>query len=386
MSSQDAEGQVGRSGTLGPALEREVGSIEPTVGRPERTTRTGLFPFYAERGIDRIALYGHEARALSDALSALGSLYEGEVVLLPALAPAVLAEAVRATGLTPGFYPLADDLSPTEEVAEHVDDGVLAAVLTHPFGRPQETEVVSAFVDRCTDHGAGLIEDGTHAALSSRDGEALWTSGDVGLLSFPPAFRVPNGAALVPGEGIRSADLRNASVRDAFSTGDARYGVSTAVQATTGVPLVSSLSRALSPVRPSSWGSGSATAYASTDVPMSKLSRLLLDHVDPEWCIAARRANVAAWRWELADREGVSPLFDTCPRGWCPSALPVLVESDTLAERLPDAWPSLDPVVQDGDAYASDRGLAARVRLLPVGQTIDPETIGAVARTWLGDR
>ena len=390
MSSQGVDGsgeRVGPRAATGEALpERELGSIEPVADRPQRTTRTGLFPFYAERGVDRIALYGHEARALSDALSALGSFYEGDVVLLPALAPAVLAEAVRANGFTPGFYPLAEDLGPTDEVAEWFDESVLAAVLTHPFGTVQPRETVDSFADRCVDHGAGLIEDATQAALSTRDGAAVGTSGDVGLLAFPPVFRVPNGAALVPGEGIRSAALRNASVRDAFSTEDARYGVSTAMQAATTVPFVSSLSRALSSVRPSSWETGSATAYASTNASMSKLSRLLLDHVDPEWCIAARRANVVAWRRELADREGVTPLFDTDPRGWCPSVLPVLVESDALADRLPDAWPSLDPVVLDGDAYADDRGLAARVRLLPVGQTIDPGTIGAVARTWLGDR
>jgi hypothetical protein len=380
-------------GTAGPyhvgeALEsvvgRQLGSIEPTVGRPERTTRTGLLPFYAERGIDRIALYGHEARALSDALSALGSLYEGEEVLLPALAPAVLAEAVRADGLTPRFYPLADDLGPAEAAAERFDDGVLAAILTHPFGRPQTTETVGAFAERCADHGAGLIEDATRAALSTRDGHAVGTSGDVGVLAFPPLFRIPNGAALLPGEGIRSAALRNASVNDGFTTMDARYGVSAALQVTTTAPLVSSLSRTLSPARPSR-ETDSTTAYASTDVSMSKLSRLLLDHVDPDWCVAARRANVAAWPWELADREGITPLFDTYPQGCCPSALPVLVESDTLADRLPDAWPSLDPEVLERDTYASDRSLAARVRLLPVGQAIDPETIGAVARAWLDE-
>ncbi|WP_331234696.1 DegT/DnrJ/EryC1/StrS family aminotransferase [Natronorarus salvus] len=387
MSSRGVPDHVGSAAeTIEPAPNRELGSIEPEVDRPERTTRTGLFPFYAAHGVGRIALYGHEARALTDALRALESIYEGETVLLPSLTPGTLAEAVRVAGLVPRFYPLTDDLRPTEEVAEWFDETVLAAVIAHPFGRLQPDESIDSFADRCVDHGAGLIEDATRAALSTHDGDAVGLTGDVGLLAFSPFFRVPNGAALVPGAGIRSEALRNASVEHRFTSDDVRYSLSTVFRATAAAPVVSSLSRTLSPVRSHPRETERAPAYASTDVAMSKLSRMLLDHVDPEWCVGARRANATAWRWHLADVEGVSPLFDASTRGCCPSALPVIVENGRAAGRLREAWPRLVPAVLEGDAYETERALAARTRLLPVDQSIDPETVEAVGRTWFGER
>ncbi len=116
---------------------------------------------------------------------------KGAEILLPEFICRDVLGAVNATGATPRYYPVNEQLQPV-----HLEGakGAKAVLAVNYFGIPQDLAIFRNF---CQENGAVLIEDNAHGFLG-RDlsGALLGTRGDLGVTSYRKTFRVLDGAQL----------------------------------------------------------------------------------------------------------------------------------------------------------------------------------------------
>jgi dTDP-4-amino-4,6-dideoxygalactose transaminase len=106
-------------------------------------------------------------------------------VLLPAYTCPALVKVIQDVGLWP--YPI--DISPdtfafdAEQLANHLNEQVLALICVHPFGIPQaiEEQIIQAHAV-----GAVVIEDAAQAMGAGWQGQPVGVRGDFGLFSLGP--------------------------------------------------------------------------------------------------------------------------------------------------------------------------------------------------------
>jgi hypothetical protein len=122
-------------------------------------------------------------------------------VLLPDL---LCQDAVRpfaASGVDIARYPVGERLEVRPEaVAGALTAAVRAVVVPTYFGLPQPYD---ALAELCRGHGALLVDDASHGALSEDAGRPLGTLGDVGMVSVHKALGTGDGAILWRREGDR---------------------------------------------------------------------------------------------------------------------------------------------------------------------------------------
>lgn len=133
-------------------------------------------------------------QGLYQAVSALGLESEDEI-LVPAYHHGAEVEALRQAGPTLRFYPMNDDLSPSER---HLDaltgPRVRALYLTHVLGLVQDAAYWRSW---CDDHGLLLIEDAAQAFLASWHGVPVGSDADISIFCLYKTFGLPDGAAVV---------------------------------------------------------------------------------------------------------------------------------------------------------------------------------------------
>lgn len=151
--------------------------------RPARSLQARTDELRRELGVAHVFLVSSGTAALTLTLTALTSLSEGSEVVLPAYTCFSVPAAVVHAGLDP-------ILCDIDESSFDFDHGQLPSALTsrtlgviahHLFGLPSNIERTNAV---CRPRSIFVIEDAAQALGVRRNGQALGTFGDVGILSF----------------------------------------------------------------------------------------------------------------------------------------------------------------------------------------------------------
>lgn len=127
-------------------------------------------------------------------VKALG-LEPGDVILAPAYHHGSEIEALVRAGIVCRFYDIGQRLEPDEKELEALlGPRVRALHLTHFLGFPQNAAYWRAW---CDERGLLLIEDAAQAWLSSREGVAVGSHGDLSVFCLYKTFGLPDGAAVL---------------------------------------------------------------------------------------------------------------------------------------------------------------------------------------------
>lgn len=183
--------------------------------------------FAAWSGAAGAAAAGFGRAALRLAVEAALPASEGRrEVLVPDFTCAQVAEAVRAAGARPRFYPVARDLRvPVESFRRRLGTGAAAAVLPHYFGEvlPGIEELAAA----CRAAAVPAIEDCALALGAARDRRRAGSFGDLAVFSFTKSGWCYGGGMVTAKEPLlaaRLADLARQRLRPADGLAF-RYGL-----------------------------------------------------------------------------------------------------------------------------------------------------------------
>ncbi|MFH8802717.1 DegT/DnrJ/EryC1/StrS family aminotransferase [Streptomyces sp. NPDC017936] len=144
-------------------------------------------------GIENVLTCSSGTAALHSAYLALDLPTGSEVI-----APVTTFHASVTPALQCGLAPVLVDVDPDNgnispaAVREAITDRTRCVVVTHNLGHPVELDEIAAI---CREHGLNLIEDCSHAYLSTYRGRPVGTVGDVAVWSMQAA------KTLVAGEG-----------------------------------------------------------------------------------------------------------------------------------------------------------------------------------------
>lgn len=332
--------------------------------------------------------------ALYQGLRASG-IVPGDEILMPAYICDAAVEAVRAFGAVPVFYRITRDCSiDLEDLENRISARSRALLFVHYFGFPQAIRPLRELADL---HKLLLIEDCAHVLQGQSEGRALGTGGDFSIFSWRKFLPALDGAELRFNSAIfgQSPQLRREPLLfdlkalkyllDVRFAGR-KYAFSRAL-----LDLPAKLLRAHHGSAASKNGSkdqqssialrldgGSSMFHSSfVDSSISRVSRYVLTHSDPEAITAQRRANYAGLAERLADIPGVSTLHAHLPESICPLQLPVFVHNVPSAHRslralgIPaTAWDGVRPSVLSDSAFPDAAFLYDNLVFLPIHQNL----------------
>jgi dTDP-4-amino-4,6-dideoxygalactose transaminase len=256
-------------------------------------------------------------------------------------------------------------------------------MIVHYFGFPAEIEKARRF---CKEHGLALIEDAAHSFLSTIDGRYLGTFGDIGIYSMRKMVPIPNGGALVLGQGKGDRSLIDLDRLSAEPDGRrliallGRY-----VESHAGFPFPRL--PGLSPAVNYSVVTKPDSRKQLADYGFSPWSMRILCRIDLADVARRRRENYQFLTELLPFSRAVSLLWSRLPAGVCPQALPLLTaKRDVMAKALRDrgveahGWPSMPPEV-DQHEFRGAAELADKVLLLPIHQELGRGAATYIAQT-----
>lgn len=360
-----------------------------------RRKSDGIHAYFEDHGASRYSFYGFGKVAMRDGIDVLlDGKPDATNVVLPAYLPYGIVEPFREAGLEPRFYGCDRTLRPdTIRISELLDTASLAVMFVQYFGQPQSREDIATIRELSVEHNAYVIDDNAHSALSTLDGQLLGTFGDIGITSLRKTLPIPNGAALFLSNEELSDDFQGRStVRSRYTKADYRYCARSFGRSVSGQPV---LKQALSTVR---WMDGKRPqktngevhaseieddpheVYNATKVPMSQLSKRVIDRIDPVNVIATRRANYRIWDREIRELDDVTPVFDALTPGACPQYYPVIVNDPTdlgVLSSVSKPWPPLPPDIRDNDEFETENYLSSHLHTLPVHQGLDLRGLGS---------
>jgi dTDP-4-amino-4,6-dideoxygalactose transaminase len=357
--------------------------LRPSLLAPRLAAGPPPFPF-AEEGAHRYYFARNGVFAAARALR-----LEGQEVLVPAYHHGVEVEALAAAGAVPVFVRVDRDMRlDLEHLEASVGPRTRAIHVIHYLGFPQPMAEILALARR---RDLRVLED-CALALLSWDGDApLGARGDVGIFCLYKSLPVPNGGVLVlnqpcEAEGPSRKSPLGSTLSHAAGSFLAyfahRYGpggealrevvrrTGRAVRFATGV-------RALS----------TGTQHfdtAAAGVGMSRLTELILENLDFEAIVAARRRN-----WKLLDgrlREVAPQVSLELRGGVCPLFYPLLcADKESVAARLlargietVDFWREGHPACP-AQAFPEVEALRRGVLELPLHQDLTPDDMAYLA-------
>jgi len=294
------------------------------LGGIPQATRRYLF-FWA-----RNAIY-HSLRALD--------IRSGESVLVPAYICAAAVEPIEAYGAKTVFYGVRQNCVPDfADIEAKIDRETRAVLAVHYFGFPCGIRQIREICDR---HRLFLIEDCAHVLRGEDGGQLLGTFGEASVFSWRKFLPLYDGGELVLKHWERdlTVDWRQESflftaratknfLERALSEALAsalpgqRFPNLSSAETTAPSGLHPVHSSRLLHIDPNS----NSFEKEMVNFPMSRLSRLLLDHCALERIIATRRGNYSYLRNRLAALKGIRLLFDDLPAGVCPWVFPLIFE------------------------------------------------------------
>jgi dTDP-4-amino-4,6-dideoxygalactose transaminase len=139
-----------------------------------------------------LALLSHSATGALEAAAMLAGLGPGDEAIMPSFGYPTMATAVVRQGATPVFV----DIDPTTlnidpaRVETAVGERTKAVLAVHYGGVACDMERLGGIA---ATGGLSLIEDAAHSLLAERDGRALGSIGDLGVVSFHETKNVTSG-------------------------------------------------------------------------------------------------------------------------------------------------------------------------------------------------
>lgn len=325
--------------------------------------------------------------ALFQALQPLAGKSTG-TALVPGYIAAGVVDSLRAVGFRVRFVPsgpgLIANTAPMEEIIR-TDPSVRLVVGLHPMGRVVDFGGIQT---ACRDRNVLLVEDCAQA-LFCRDvtGRAAGTQGDLALFSFTKYFGCLDGAAMA---------CRNPSLPLPEQPRQRKIGIRLACGCYA-LHLLATRSMHESPrpsvgqmlLRASGFFYDCYYLYASRDFRGSAPSRISarqLAGVDLERVISQRRKNTALLYARLQSRH-LRFVYPDDHAGWIPMAVPALAEGcsreelvkramkkNILLASLTGRWDFIPP----GPEFNPERDYLGRHVLIPVGEHLDDERMGAM--------
>jgi dTDP-4-amino-4,6-dideoxygalactose transaminase len=310
-------------------------------------------------------LFSRGRHAIWNGIRALG-LPRGAVVLAPAYHCGSEIEALARAGVECRFYEGSPSLEPDEEeLAQLLDERVVALYLIHYLGFPQD---VLRWRRWCDAHGVLLIEDVAQGWFATVDGRQAGSLGDVSIFTFYKSFGLPDGAALLFRDGLDGLAERGAS-------GLGMVGIRHTEWLLARSALLAGLEerlRAARARRPSGVGpTMPVDAPQQFDCPPAQMTRFLIPRVVDATIAERRRWNYERLLTELGDV--VAGPFAQLPEGACPWAFMVEAEDKQrvihrlLRHRIRaiDFWWAPHSSLP-ADRFPQARALRARLVGIPV--------------------
>ena len=153
-----------------------------------------LFPFCADN-----KFYFFSGRnALWHAMKILGLSQDSEV-LIPSYNCGAEIDPIIQWGAKVRLYRVGPKLRiDLDHLRGKMDKNTKALLVTHYFGFPQDIDVIRKM---CDEKDLCLIEDCTHAMLSTCKNRPLGSFGDISIFSFKKFLPVPDGGLMVINNG-----------------------------------------------------------------------------------------------------------------------------------------------------------------------------------------
>ena len=300
--------------------------------RPRTARLAGIAP------TSRRYLFFWARNAIYHSLRALG-IHPGETVLVPAYICAAAVEPIEAYGAKAAFYGVERTCLPDfSDLEARIDGGTRAILAVHYFGFPCGIRRIREI---CDQHGLSLIEDCAHVLRGMDGDQLLGTFGEASVFSWRKFLPIYDGGELVLNRWERdlTVDWRRESFLFTLREGK------NLLEGT----LPGAFASALRNLRLSQPSSADATASADppptrdgrllhvdphsnsfdkkmVNFPITRLSRVLLEHCALERIIAKRRENYGYLQQRLAELRGIRLMFDDLPAGACPWVLPFFLE------------------------------------------------------------
>jgi dTDP-4-amino-4,6-dideoxygalactose transaminase len=371
------------------APERRFVPVLPTLSPALLFPRLRASPApYPLSGADvRRFFFARNAVWLGARLLGLG----GREVLAPAYHHGVELEALEAAGASLRFVRVDGRMRlDVEDLEAKIGPRTGAIYVIHYLGFPQPMEEVLGVARR---HGLPVLEDCALALLSKDEAVPLGARGDLAFFCLYKSVPVPNGGLLALNRPM-----------DAPATVRAPPLGSTLQQA--GGLFLAHLALRLGPggeaLREAVRRTGRALRFATgvhpvatgtmhfdpacADLGMSALTRLILENLDHDRIVEARRRN-----WFLLFsrlRDVAAPVQTELPAGVCPLFYPLLCgDKAAVAAKLAargietvDFWSEGHPACP-AEAFPEVAALRRRVLEIPLHQDLGPEDMAYVAQS-----
>jgi perosamine synthetase len=300
--------------------------------RPRTVRLAGIAP------ASRHYLFFWARNAIYHSLRAL-NIHPGEKVLVPAYICAAAVEPIEAYGAKAVFYGIERNCVPDfTDLEARIDGGTRAILAVHYFGFPRGIRRIREI---CDQHGLSLIEDCAHVLQGEEGDQLLGTFGEASVFSWRKFLPIYDGGELVLNRWERDlmVDWRRESFL--FTLREAKNLLEGALPGAFASALrnlrlshPSSVDVAASGGPPPTRDGGGLHVDPNSNsfdenmanFPISRLSRVLLEHCELERIIAKRRGNYVYLRHKLAEIRGIRLLFDELPAGTCPWVLPLFLE------------------------------------------------------------
>lgn len=340
---------------------------------------------------DALAFAPHLTRFSRDALfrvfSALGA-EPGTPVWCPSFHCGMEVRAAVAAGFTPRFYRLGDDLTHDEltvdeqDLANRLREAAGPVLLIHYFGFAQPgTARIAAL---CAANGVPLIEDCSHAFLSSFEGRAIGSVGAAATFSLYKSLGTSDGGALrvdraflpaieFPSRPRVAWDAQWRSIRRRWRDRPPLARVEETIRGR----FVRRNAIAWRRIFEGPWHSGCG---------ISKLSLALIERLDPSQIVARRRRNYERLDALLRDAAGYRPVVRALPDEACPLYLPIFVRSredvfvKLFAARVePFIFGMFHHPAMNIELFPESRPMREEILCLPIHQGLDDAGIERVA-------
>lgn len=325
-------------------------------------------------------------------IGALG-LRPGDRVLVPAYICRAAVDPIVARGIDVDFYRVGPACEVDfADITSRLGPNTRALLIVHYFGFPQDMQAVTAF---CRRNGLYLIEDCAHVfgALPHLE---LGKYGDISVFSWRKFLPVYDGGDLLVKTPVAFTPRWDAEgvlftmkvAKNLFDQWATRHVWLAPMEKAIRVAKRAVLARAAA-------SSGATAAFAADPgsldfdrrlaaLPMSRLSRWLLRHSDPEWVAARRRDNYRKLADGLKSLNARS-LVPELPEGVCPWIYPVLAARPNAHLELRRrgipavTWGGVRPAALIAVEHPEAERLYDHLLFLPVHQDLDAEAIERTA-------
>jgi perosamine synthetase len=336
--------------------------------------------------------------AIYHGLAALG-IKAGENILVPAFHCRAAIDPIAAYGSDIRFYDVNSDLSPNfQDVQKKIDQKSRAILIIHYFGFPQPVE---KWQQLCKQHQLYLIEDCAHVLTGKTpDGLRLGEAGDVSVFSWRKFLPIYDGGQLV----INNA---NAKCNVNFEKGDFCFHLKAAKDTFDRLLETSWIGKWFSAILGVPWsvirnwmplnGEGAKTLkvnsydlefdLAAVDLPMTTVSKRILQHTDISTVVKKRRDNYNRLTDAVHAMPGVAPLFPVLPEEICPWIFPMVaygtkdLQAVLRAKGIPvTSWSGVIHRAFPLENFPNARFLYENLLFLPIHQSLKTEDLQTMIR------